>query len=177
MKIGERFRQMPVKKRILYIVGVILFTVGLSILAYFGGRYVYRHLRRAYLLKTSVVLEIPDLKIKEPVLEGTGSEVLAYACGHFTESGEGNYCIAGHSSPYYEYAFNALENAENGMEIRLYDKEGKCSVYYVADSFIVKPSETWILDSFGDERITLVTCTDDGSERRIVVGEKGEQKE
>ncbi len=172
MKTSEKFRLMPIKKRIFFIAGVILFTFGLSILAYFGGKSVYRRLRRVYLLKTSVVLEIPDLDIKEPVLEGTDSKVLAYACGHFTESGEGNYCIAGHSSPYYEYAFNALKDAENGMEIQLFDKDGSCSVYRIADTFIVKPSETWILNGFGDNRITLVTCTDDGSERKIVVGKK-----
>lgn len=169
---AEKFRQMPLKKRILFIVGALLFTTGMGILAFFGGRYIYRHARRAYLLKNSVVLEIPELKVKEPVLEGTEPDVLAYACGHFPDSGDGNYCIAGHSSPYYEYAFNALEKAENGMEIRLYDKDKNCSVYHVAETFIVEPSETWILGGFGDDRITLVTCTDDGSQRRIVIGKK-----
>ena len=172
MKAIGKLKQLPVKKRILFIIGAVLFTAGFGILAFYGGRYIFRHARRAYLLKTSVVLEIPDLDIKEPVLEGTELDVLAYACGHFTESGDGNYCIAGHSSPYYKYAFNALQYVENGMEIRLYDKNGSCTVYHAAESFIVEPSETWILNGFGDERITLVTCTDDGSQRRIVVGKK-----
>lgn len=172
MKTAKKIRQMPLKKRILFIGGVLLFAAGMIILVFYGGRYIYRHARRAYLLKNSVVLEIPDLNIKEPVLEGTDLDVLAYACGHFPESGDGNYCIAGHSSPYYEYAFNALQNIQNGTEIRLYDKNGNCTIYYADETFVVEPSETWILNGFGDERITLVTCTDDGSQRRIVVGKK-----
>ena len=27
-----------------------------------------------------------------------------------------------------------------------------------------------ILDDFGDDRITIITCTDDGTQRQVVVG-------
>ena len=40
----------------------------------------------------------------------------------------------------------------------------------MTDSFIVNPDETWILDDFEDVRITIVTCTDDGTQRQVVVG-------
>ena len=170
MKFSEKLRKMPAKNRTVLIIGIVLFAAGFGILAFFGGRYIFRHARRAYLLKTSYVIEIPDLGIKEPVLEGTDNDVLAIACGHFTNSGDGNYCIAGHSSPYYEYAFNALADAENGMEILLFDKEKNCRTYSISEMSIAEPNETWVLNGFGDDRITLVTCTDDGSQRRIVVG-------
>jgi sortase A len=57
-----------------------------------------------------------------------------------------------------------------GMEIRLQDSEKRSYTYTVKDSFIVDPDETWVLDDFGDDRITLITCTDDGKQRQVVVG-------
>lgn len=42
--------------------------------------------------------------------------------------------------------------------------------FIVADSFIVELNETWVLDNFGDDRITIITCTYDGTKRQIVVG-------
>ena len=51
------------------------------------------------------------------------------------------------------------------------DKQRTKQTYTVTKNFIVKPNETWVLDDFGDDRITIVTCTDDGTQRQIVVGE------
>jgi diguanylate cyclase (GGDEF)-like protein len=59
---------------------------------------------------------------------------------------------------------------EPGMEIRLSDHTGAKAVYEITEMFIVNPDETQILDDFGDCRITLITCTDDGSQRRVVIG-------
>ena len=125
------------------------------------------------LLNENIVVEIPDLNIKAPVMEGIDQEVLRIAAGHFPDTGEvgkGNFCIAGHSSIIYKEFFNNLKNVRNGMEIRLYDMEKRCYRYAVEDSFIVEPNEVWILQDFGDDRITIVTCTDDGSQRLVVIG-------
>ena len=116
---------------------------------------------------------IPVEKIKAPVLEGTENEILAKAVGHFPGTGApgtGNYCLAGHSSILYKEYFNRLKEIENGMEIRLYDQARNCYTYTVTQSFIVEPDEIWILTPSEDNRITLVTCTDDGSQRLCVVG-------
>lgn len=124
-------------------------------------------------MRENVVVEIADLKIKAPVLDGTDSETLSIAAGHFKDTGDigsGNYCIAGHSSTIYKEYFNNLKNVKTGMKICLYDKENKCYTYTVTDSFIVEPNETWVLSDFGDDRITIITCTDDGSQRLVVVG-------
>ncbi|MDE7121809.1 MAG: sortase, partial [Oscillospiraceae bacterium] len=83
----------------------------------------------------------------------------------------------GHSSTIYKEYFNNLKNIELGMEISLYDKEKKCYTYTVTENFIVEPNETWILDDFEDDRITIVTCTDDGTQRQVVVGIKNEESE
>ena len=55
------------------------------------------------------------------------------------------------------------------MKVNLYDKNKKCYTYIVEEVKIVEPDETWILDDFGDDRLTIVTCTDDGTQRLVVV--------
>ncbi|MDE6036432.1 MAG: class D sortase [Ruminococcus sp.] len=160
---------------VLFIAGLLAMLTGISILGFFGIRKICRDINRQKLMRENVVVEIADLKIKAPVLEGTDNETLAKATGHFTDTGEvgaGNYCIAGHSSTIYKEYFNNLKNIEIGMEINLYDVEKNCYTYVVTENFIVEPNETWILNDFGDNRVTIVTCTDDGTQRQIVIGQK-----
>ena len=65
-----------------------------------------------------------------------------------------------------------MKHIEKGMEMYLINNDEKLTkyTYIVTENFIVEPDETWILDDFGDNRITIVTCTDDGTQRQIVVG-------
>ncbi len=159
----------------MFIAGLLAMIVGMSVLGFFGIRKVYREINKQKMMRENVVIEIADLKIKAPVLEGTDNETLAKATGHFPETGavgSGNYCIAGHSSTIYKEYFNNLKNVELGMEINLYNVEKECYTYVVTENFIVEPNEVWILNDFGDDRVTIVTCTDDGSQRQIVVGTK-----
>ncbi|MDE5884170.1 MAG: class D sortase [Oscillospiraceae bacterium] len=166
------------KQWVLFIAGLIAIIIGITILGFYGVRKICREIQRQKLFKESVVVEIADIAIKAPVLEGTDNETLSRATGHFTGTGEvgsGNYCIAGHSSTIYKEYFNNLKNIELGMEISLYDKEKKCYTYTVTENFIVEPNETWILNDFEDDRITIVTCTDDGTQRQVVVGIKNDK--
>ena len=55
------------------------------------------------------------------------------------------------------------------MKIVLYDKSKKAYAYTVTESFIVQPNETEVLDDSGDNRLTIITCTDDGTQRQVVV--------
>lgn len=161
------------KQMLMFISGLIAIVIGLSILSVFAYRKISRELKLQRLMKENIVIEITDLDLKAPVLEGTSQEILSQAVGHFTDTGSvgsGNFCVAGHSSVIYKEFFNNLKNAELGMEINLYDKSKRCYTYYVTDRFIVNPDETWILEDFGDNRVTIVTCTDDGTQRQIVVG-------
>lgn len=163
------------KQWVLFITGLIAIIIGTSVLGFYGIRKIYREIHKQKLLRENVVVEIVDLKIKAPVLEGTDNETLSKATGHFIDTGEvgsGNYCIAGHSSTIYKEYFNNLKNVEIGMEINLYNIEKNCYTYIVTENFIVEPDETWILNDFGDDRITIVTCTDDGTQRQVVVGMK-----
>lgn len=157
----------------MFAAGLTAMLIGMSILGFFGVRRIVRDVQRTKLMRENVAIEIPELKIKAPVLEGTDNEVLSKAAGHFPETGglgSGNYCIAGHSSVIYKEYFNNLKNVSEGMEIYLIDKGEERFTYTVKESFIVEPNETWVLEDFGDDRVTLVTCTDDGSQRQIVVG-------
>lgn len=161
------------KQWILFITGIIAIIIGISVLGFFGARKIYRELQMQKMLHENVVIEIPDIKIKAPVAEGIDNKTLSKTTGHFPGTGNvgiGNYCIAGHSSIIYKEYFNNLKNIEIGMEINLYDLNDKKYVYTVAENFIVEPNESWILNDFGDNRITLITCTDDGKQRQVVVG-------
>ena len=71
-----------------------------------------------------------------------------------------------------EAIINRLKEAEQGTEILLYDLERNCYTYQVTESFIVEPNEIGILLPSEDDRITLVTCTDDGTQRLCVIGQR-----
>ena len=114
---GAAFADMKQKttlrQRLLLIFGIAAICAGLGILGFFGGRKVFRMIKKQKLLSENVVLEIPALKIKAPVLEGTDNEILAKAVGHFPGTGapgSGNYCLAGHSSTLYKEYFNRKQN-------------------------------------------------------------------
>ena len=174
----EKKQNITIKQRVIFFAGLLLFLSGASILGFFGIRKIVRMVNKEKLLRENIVLEIPDLRIKAPVLEGVGQDVLKKGVGHFPDTGtpgSGNFCIAGHSSTLYKEYFNRLHEIETGAEIDLYDKEKQCFRYSVSETFIVEPNEVWILDDFGDDRLTLVTCTDDGSQRLIVVAKAEEQ--
>lgn len=161
------------RRKVLFIAGIAAVLTGLTILSVLAAGGIRRRVERYRLMKENIVIEIPELGIKAPVLEGTEKETLSKAAGHFTGTGafgEGNYCIAAHSSVIYKEYFNELKNIQKGMEIKLTDPDGKTASYRAEESFIVEPSDTWILDDKGDRRITLVTCTDDGTQRLVVIG-------
>lgn len=162
------------KKRVLVAVGIACMVGGAAVLAVFDYRRISRKLEKLWLLKTCVVLEIPDLSIEAPILEGTDNEVLSKAAGHFPDTGalgDGNYSLAGHNSTIYAEIFNDLDQVKLGMEITLTDTDEAHTVYtyQVTDYFIVDPEETWMLEDFGDDRITLITCTDDGTQQQVIV--------
>ncbi len=160
-------------KKILFCLGLIMTICGMSVLGFFGVRKIVRLVRLHQLMKENVVIEISDLSIKAPVLEGTDQETLRKGAGHFQGTGklgEGNYCIAGHSSPIYKEFFNNLKQIQTGMEIDLFDTEKHCYAYTAEESFIVNPDDLRILQDFGDNRVTIITCTDSGEQRLVVVG-------
>ncbi len=159
----------------MFFLGLASMILGMLVLTVFGWRRISRELEKQRLLRECVVFEIPDLDIKAPVMDGTDHEVLSKAAGHFPGTGDigsGNYCIAGHNSTIYAEIFNEMKNVEIGMKMYLIDNDDERTkyTYTVKENYIVDPDESWVLNDFGDDRITIVTCTDDGTQRQIVVG-------
>lgn len=148
---------------------------GLSVLGIFTYRKVSREIYLRKLLKDNIVFEVPRLDIKVPVLEGTEKKSLQTSAGHFEGTGSpghGNFCIAGHNSTIYAEIFNDLDRIKIGDTIYLTDIDEKRTRYtYTVTSYdIVSPDDTGILKDFSDDRITVISCTDDGKFRQVVVG-------
>lgn len=163
------------KKKVYRALGIIMIICGVTILSLFAYRKISRELYLQNLLNDNINFEIPRLDIKVPVLEGTDSKSLQVSAGHFEDTGSlgrGNYCIAGHNSTIYAEIFNDLDKIQIGDEMYLIDvDENRTRYTYVVTEYrTVEPSETWVLNDFSDNRLTVISCTNDGTQRQVVVG-------
>ncbi len=163
------------KNKPMFIIGIIMIVLGVGILSFYGYRKISREIYLRKLLKNNINFEIPRLDIIVPVLEGTDSKSLQVSAGHFKGTGalgHGNYCICGHNSTIYAEIFNDLDQIKIGDEMYLIDTDEKRTryTYIVTEYRTIEPSDTWVLDDFGDDRITVISCTDDGKLRQVVVG-------
>ena len=117
------------------------------------------------------IMEIPSIKLKQPVVEGITEDVIKYFLGKFPEStmpGEvGNFAVAGHRVSDFTDAFINLYKVKPGDIVIVTTKDGKYT-YEVEESFIVEPEQVEVLDNADYEKITLITCTI-GSKRRVIV--------
>ena len=117
------------------------------------------------------IMEIPSIKLKQPVVDGITEDVIKYFLGRFQESampGEvGNFAVAGHRVSDFTDAFINLYKVKVGDEVIVTTKEGRFT-YEVDNSFIVDPDQVEVLDDADYEKMTLITCTI-GSKRRVVV--------
>ncbi|MCI1268813.1 MAG: class D sortase [Ruminococcus sp.] len=155
------------------IIGIIMIVCGVSVIAVFGYRKISHELYMRKLLRESIVFEVPSLDIKVPVLDGTDNKVLAVAAGHFPNTGsvgKGNFCIAGHNSTIYAEIFNDIDKIKIGDTIYLINNDSQKTKYtYVVTAYnIVSPSSVDVLNDFGDNRLTVITCTDDGTKRQVI---------
>jgi len=166
---------MKKKKKILNMVGIIMIVCSIGILSFYGYRKISRELYLRKLLNDNINFEIPRLNIKVPVLEGTDSESLQVSAGHFEGTGslgKGNYCIAGHNSTIYAEIFNDLDQIKIGDEMYLIDNDKNLTkyLYIVTEYKVVEPKQVEVLNDYGDNRLTVISCTDDGTQRQVVVG-------
>ena len=117
------------------------------------------------------IMEIPSIKLKQPVVDGITEDVIKYFLGRFPESampGElGNFAVAGHRVSDFTDAFINLYKVKVGYEVIVTTKDGRFT-YEVDNSFIVDPDQVEVLDDADYEKMTLITCTI-GSKRRVVV--------
>ena len=148
---------------------------GCLILSMFAYKKISREMYKQKLLKENIVFEVPRLKIKVPVLVGTDAKSLQVSAGHFEGTGfvgHGNYCIAGHNSTIYAEIFNDIDKINIGDKMYLIDNDEKRTkyIYTVTEYRIVNPHAVEVLDDYGDNRLTVISCTDDGEYRQVITG-------
>jgi sortase A len=119
------------------------------------------------------MLRIPKLNLEKAVIEGVGVPQLKQAPGHYPNTPlpgqRGNAAIAGHRTTYGAPFYN-LDQLSQGDEILVTTRQGQFR-YDVVGSKIVSPHETSVLDSTGEDRLTLTTCNPrfSAKERLVVV--------
>ncbi len=125
-------------------------------------------------------IQIPDIGVDKLVVEGVTVDDLRKAPGHYRSTPQpgypGNAAIAGHRTT-YGAPFSRIDELVPGDEITVTTLHGTWT-YVVAGApddptsghFIVKPEEVWVLDDFGDNRLTLTACHPKFSaDQRIIV--------
>ncbi|WP_062199513.1 class D sortase [Massilibacterium senegalense] len=129
------------------------------------------------------MLRMDQIDLNVPIVEGTSTEDLRYAVGHFPESGRlgkkgENFAIAGHRSYTFGEFFNRLDEIEEKDTFFIETADGKYE-YRVYDKQIVKPDAVEVLEPVdGKSTVTLITChpAHSSKERLIVFAEKIEKK-
>ena len=117
-------------------------------------------------------IQIPKLNLDAHIEEGTSSDVLLRAVGHFenTNRWNGNVCLAGHNRGYQCNFFQKIKNLKLGDEIIYCTKQGK-KVYQVQTNKIILETDWSYLETTKDNRITLITCEENrGEYRRCIQG-------
>lgn len=117
------------------------------------------------------IVEIPELRIKYPVFEGTGAGQLNEGIGHMESSaplcGKGNCVLAGHNGSRRGTFFTNLSSARAGTEVKITTKAGVTHSYTVEEMRVVNPYDEWVTEESGTEMLTLFTCADHGTRRFV----------
>lgn len=125
------------------------------------------------------ILNIESCDIRTIVTNGVNEEQLKYSVGHFPDSPMphegGNFALAGHSSVIYKQVLNSIKDINIGDEILISTKEGVYK-YFTTEIIVVPPTATYVVNNSKKDKITIVTCTDAGKKRLVVVGEASNEK-
>jgi sortase A len=106
-------------------------------------------------------IQIPKVHIDQFVVEGTKLSDLAKGPGHYTGTPlpgqQGNVAIAGHRETHGS-PFERLDELKPGDQIFVTTKTGRY-LYIMRSARVVSPKDVSVLRDFGDNRLTLTTCT------------------
>ncbi|WP_203553027.1 class D sortase [Bacillus sp. B15-48] len=127
------------------------------------------------------ILEIPEIDLKTPIVEGASEAQIRYAVGHLPssssiyelEKNNQNFAIAGHRSSAYGKFFNRLDELELESEFKIY-VQNKVLTYKVIEKKIVEPTDVDVIYPVkGKTLTTLITCHPPLSDKQrlIVFGE------
>lgn len=103
------------------------------------------------------LLEIPRIGLSAAFAEGDDDGTLRKAIGHLPDTPLpwhiGNAAFAGHR----DQQFRPLKGIRAGDEIRLVTPRGTF-LYVVSRTFVVEPTDVWVLAPSGGHELTLITC-------------------
>jgi len=121
---------------------------------------------------TVAIINIPSINVNYPVLNTTTDELLKISPCYFwgpSPNEVGNFCIVGHNYRNTKF-FSKVLNLSNGDIIELTDLKGRTIKYSIYDKYVVDPSDVSCTSqrTNGNTEITLITCTNDSSQRVIV---------
>lgn len=120
-------------------------------------------------------LYIPSLGIEAPIVQAEAETEAAYQQalqngvvqypGSAEAGQQGNMYIFGHSSDYmwskgkFKSVFALLPKLSTGDRILVSNQFGRVFAYAVTDTFVVAPTERWVLTSYGPEERLLTLQT------------------
>ena len=120
-------------------------------------------------------LTILSANINHYVVFGATNNKLEYGPGYILGTSlpgsGGNFAIAGHRTT-YGAPFGNLDRVQVGETI-IFQTNTNQYKYQVIDVKIVSPEDTYVLENYGDDRITLTTCHPKFSakQRLVVIGQ------
>ena len=134
-------------------------------------------------------LEIPAIEVDKIIVRGVAVADLRKGPGHYAQTplpgNSGNASIAGHRTT-YGAPFNRIDELMPGDEITVTSVQGEFT-YRVMDPLvaysdrleqidavgdghiIVHPGAGWVLENFGDDRLTLTACHPKLSSRQRII--------
>ncbi len=125
---------------------------------------------------TEAIITIPKIDITYPVLSQTSDELLEISVNRYwPPKGKiqldeiDNYCIVGHNYRNGKM-FGRLNELENGDIVEIDDLTGRTLKYVVYKKYVVQPDDTSCTSQHtnGRKELTLITCTNYGTERLVV---------
>ena len=121
---------------------------------------------------TVAIINIPSIGVNYPILNLTTDELLKISPCYFwgpKPNEVGNFCIVGHNYRNTKF-FSKVPTLNNGDIIEITDLTGRTLKYSVYDKYVVDPTDVSCTSqrTNGDKEITVITCTNDSSQRVIV---------
>ncbi len=102
------------------------------------------------------VIEVPSLKITQPVLSDASGQSMAFGIGHVPGTAlpgtAGNIVLSGNSGSFA----GLLAQIDQGDTIILHDSDGS-TTYQIIGSMVVKADNSAVMTQEGPDRLTLVT--------------------
>ena len=115
---------------------------------------------------------IPSVNIHLPILKGTTDATMSFGAGTMRPEqmmGEGNYPLTSHRMTVPTMLFTPLQHAEIGERIFLRDTN-YIYIYEISEREIISQYDVGVTyDVEGETLVTLLTCTEDYNDYRIMV--------